>query len=102
MKIIDTKEFNEIRNTGNVVVDFYADWCGPCKMLSPVMEAISADYPDVNFVKINVDNDEEPAVEFGVMSIPSVFMLKDGEIVDKFLGVQQERNIRSKLDKAYR
>ena len=102
MKIIDTKEFNEIRNIGNVVVDFYADWCGPCKMLSPVMEAISVDYPDVNFVKINVDNDEEPAVEFGVMSIPSVFMLKDGEIVDKFLGVQQERNIRSKLDKAYR
>lgn len=102
MKIVDAKEFNELRSNGNVVVDFYADWCGPCKMLGPILETVSKDYPDVNFVKVNVDENEELAMEFGIMSIPSVFMLKDGEIVNKFLGVQQERTLREILDKTFK
>ena len=101
MKIVNTEEFNELRNNGNVVVDFYADWCGPCKMLGPVMEEVSKDYPEVNFVKINVDENEELAAEFGIMSIPSVFMMKDGKVVDQFLGAQQERTIREKLNAAF-
>ena len=101
MKIVNTEEFNELRNNGNVVVDFYADWCGPCKMLGPVMEEVSKDYPEVNFVNINVDENEELAAEFGIMSIPSVFMMKDGKVVDQFLGAQQERTIREKLNVAF-
>lgn len=102
MKIVNTEEFNELRNSGKVVVDFYADWCGPCKMLGPVMEEVSKDYPEVNFVKVNVDENEELAAEFGIMSIPSVFMMNEGKVVDQFLGVQQDKGIREKLDKAFR
>ena len=102
MKIVNADEFNELRSSGNVVVDFYADWCGPCKMLGPIIEKVSEDYPDVNFVKVNVDENEELAMEFGVMSIPSVFMLKNGEVVNKFLGVQQERTLREIFDKTFK
>ena len=102
MKIVDKNEFNELKKEGNLVVDFYADWCGPCKMLGPVMETVAEDYPEVTFVKVNVDEEPELAESYGIMSIPSVFFLKDGEIVKQFLGVQQERNIREMLDEAYK
>ena len=102
MEIINTEKFNEIKNNGKLVVDFYADWCGPCKMLGPVIEEVSKDYPDVKFVKINVDENEELTASFGILSIPAVFMLKDGEVVNKFLGFQQERYFREKLDEAFK
>ena len=102
MKIVDREEFNELKKEGNLVVDFYADWCGPCKMLGPVMETVAEDYPEVTFVKVNVDEEPELAERYGIMSIPSVFFLKDGEIVKQFLGLQQERNIREMLDEAYK
>ena len=102
MKIVNTEEFNELRKNGKVVVDFFADWCGPCKMLSPVLEEVGKEYPDVSFVKVNVDENEELAAEFGIMSIPAVFMLKDGEVVNSFLGFNQERFLRDQLNKAFR
>ncbi len=102
MQILSKEEFNDIRNNGNVVVDFYADWCGPCKMLGPVLEGISENYPDVNFVKVNVDDNEELAAEFGIMSIPAVFMLKDGKTVNKFVGSLPERSIIEKLDESFK
>lgn len=102
MKIINAEEFRQLKNQGNLVVDFFADWCGPCKMLGPIMEKVSEEYNDVNFVKINVDDEQDLAVEYGIMSIPAVFFLKDGNVVDQFLGLQQERFIKDKLDKNYR
>lgn len=102
MQILSKEEFNNIRNNGNVVVDFYADWCGPCKMLGPVLEGISENYPNVNFVKVNVDDNEELAAEFGIMSIPAVFMLKDGKTVNKFVGSLPERSIIEKLDESFK
>ena len=102
MNKINQNEFNEIKNNGKIVVDFFADWCGPCKMLSPVLEEVAKDYPDVQFVKINVDENEALTAEFGIMSIPAVFMLKDGEVVNSFLGFQQERFLKDQLDKAFK
>ncbi len=102
MQILSKEEFNNIRNNGNVVVDFFADWCGPCKMLGPVLEDISKDYPDVNFVKVNVDDNEELAAEFGIMSIPAVFMLKNGKPVNKFVGSLPRKNIVDILDESYK
>ena len=101
MKIINSEEFKNIRNDGKVVVDFYADWCGPCKMLSPILEEVSEDHQDIKFVKINVDENEELAAEFGIMSIPAVFMLKDGSIVNKFLGAQSKRVVEEQVEKAF-
>ena len=102
MCIVNEQEFNELKNNGNLVDDFFADWCGPCKMLGPIMEKVAEEYPDVTFVKVNVDDEQDLAVSYGVMSIPSVFFLKDGEVVDQFLGLQQENSIKDKLNKAYR
>ena len=102
MRIVNEQEFNELKSNGNLVVDFFADWCGPCKMLGPIMEKVAEEYPDVTFVKVNVDDEQDLAVSYGVMSIPSVFFLKDGEVVGQFLGLQQENSIKDKLNKAYR
>lgn len=78
--------FNEEIAKGLVLVDFYADWCGPCKMLSPVLEELATELNDVKIVKINVDNARELAKEYGVSSIPHLFLLKNGEIVHQDLG----------------
>ena len=102
MKIVNEKEFDEIIKSGLTLVDFYADWCGPCKMLGPVLESVSADYPDVTFVKVNVDDNEELAAEFGIMSIPAVFMFKDGKLVHNFLGAKMEKSVKDELDKAFK
>ena len=89
MKIVNTKEFDEIKDTGIVLVDFYADWCGPCKMITPVLEELSEEYKGkINIVKVNVDNDGEVASRYGVMSIPNLILLKDGQLVKQVVGFQ--------------
>lgn len=86
MKIINTNEFKELNKDGYLLVDFFANWCGPCKMLTASLESADEKFDDVNIVKIDVDNDKELAMEFGVMSIPAVFLFKDGEQIGKFVG----------------
>ena len=78
MKIINAEEFNETIKSGLTLVDFFAEWCGPCKMLGPVLEEVSKDYPDINFVKVNVDENMDLAGQFGIMSIPTVYIFIDG------------------------
>lgn len=102
MDIINTEKFNEIRNNGKVVVDFFADWCGPCKMLGPVMEEVSKEYSDITFVKVNVDDEEDLAREFGIMSIPCVFMLDNGEVKNKFLGYIGKEAVEAEINKAFK
>lgn len=102
MEIINTEKFNEIKDNGKVVVDFFADWCGPCKMLGPVMEEVSKKHSDITFVKVNVDENEELAAQYGVMSIPSVFMLKDGQVANKFLGYMGAEAVEEQIEKAYK
>lgn len=71
-----------------MMVDFWADWCGPCKMLAPVIEGLGDDYEGKAIVgKINVDEEQELAIRYGVMSIPTVIFFKDGEEVDRKVGV---------------
>lgn len=79
MRIIETvKEFDEVINTNNkVLVDFYADWCGPCRMLAPVLEEISNENI-IKIVKVNVDNHEDIARRYGVMSIPTLVLFENG------------------------
>lgn len=88
MKVINKNEFKNlvIENEGLKLVDFYADWCGPCRMLGPVLEDLSQDINDVEFFKINVDNDGELAQAYQVSSIPTLILFKDGKLVDKKIG----------------
>ena len=87
MKIL-TKEdnFNELIKEGLVLVDFFANWCGPCKMLTPHLEELSKEY---SVIKVNVDECEELAREYGIMSIPALFLFKNGELIDKKIGYQE-------------
>lgn len=95
MKVLNTNEFNNAVASGVTVVDFYADWCGPCKMLGPVMETVAAKITDVNFYKVNVDESEEVAARYGIMSIPAVFLFKDGNVVAKTVGFMPEEDLTS-------
>lgn len=83
-----TQSFKEaIQNTkGLLVVDFWAEWCGPCKMLAPVFEELEKDFPDVTFGKINVDEEVQAALENNVSSIPTLLFIKDGNVVKRAVG----------------
>jgi thioredoxin 1 len=81
-----------------VVVDFWAEWCGPCKMLGPVLDEIATEKGDaVRVVKVNVDDEPDLAVEYGIRNIPALFFFKDGELKDKALGVQPKAEIVRRL-----
>ncbi len=87
IKHINNKsDFVDATASGTVLVDFYANWCGPCKMLAPVLEQFANDMPDVQVVKVDVDVVSDVAKEFGVVSIPTLILCKEGEIVDKQVG----------------
>ena len=82
------------------VVDFWADWCGPCKMLAPTVEKLAADYEGKVLVgKVNVDEEPELARRFGVMSIPTLVYLKNGKEFDRKIGVQPEKELAAALDR---
>lgn len=95
MKVIkNVEEFEALVASGKkVFVDMYADWCGPCKMLAPVLEEVSKSFEDVTFVKVNVDELQELAMQFGVMSIPTLLMFKDGSLVKKSVGFMPKPSV---------
>ncbi len=80
------------------VIDFYADWCGPCKVLSPMIEKLKENNPDITIEKINVDENMELAKEFSVRNIPTVIFLKGDEVVAREIGVKQESYYQSLID----
>lgn len=86
-------EAEVLKSEKTVLLDFYADWCGPCRMVAPILDEIAAEHPEYKICKVNVDEQGELAQTFGVMSIPSLFVLKNGEVVNKTLGAQPKARI---------
>lgn len=85
---------NEVMETEKVVViDFWATWCGPCKMMAPVVEEVAKDYPDVKVCKVNVDEEPELSNAFKIVSIPTIVVIKNGEIIDSVVGYRPKKDI---------
>jgi len=96
INLIDS-EFNEQVKEGITLVDFWAEWCGPCKMIAPTLEEISNEFPEYKIGKLNVDSNPQMAMKYGIRSIPSLFIFKDGVVVDKIMGVVPKAMIIQKL-----
>ena len=88
MKIVSGNEFEEVLKNELVLVDFYADWCGPCKMQSPILEEVANEMDMLTIVKLNVDNDSTIAQKFNVMSIPTLILFKNGKPIATTIGFQ--------------
>ena len=84
----------EVENSDSLtVIDFWASWCGPCKMLSPIMESLSNEISDVKFCKVNVDEQQALAAKFGIMSIPTLVFMLDGNVIDTLVGYRTKEEI---------
>lgn len=93
IKEINTDEFKTLISEGKVVVDFFATWCGPCKMLSPVMDEISNELSDINFYKVDVDKNEDIAREYGIMSIPTIIIFENGKVINTIVGLKSKSDL---------
>lgn len=84
-------------NGGTVLVDFYADWCGPCKMQAPIIDEVAGELGDVKFCKVNIDEQPELAMEYGVMSIPTIMVVKKGDVTFQEPGLLQKKDVEKLL-----
>ncbi len=99
--MLNSDSFDAFISKGNVIVDFYADWCGPCKMMEPQFKKAAESSTEIKFGKINVDGSEDIASRFDVMSIPTTIFFKDGEIVERHTGAMTAAMIERKAKDAF-
>jgi len=98
--VIGSDEFTAKIAEGVVLVDFFADWCGPCQAIAPVIDEVAGEYEGkAGIYKVNVDESQDLAMQFGVMSIPTILVFKDGEMVDKTMGAGSKADITAMIDK---
>lgn len=93
----DNFEQEVLKAEQTVMVDFWAAWCGPCKMLSPIVDQIAAEHPEIKVCKVNIDEEPSLAIDYKVMSIPTLLVFKNGEKVNMSIGVQAKSDIEAML-----
>ncbi len=94
-KDLTAAEFNDVASEGIVLIDFWAQWCGPCKQFAPVYEKVSENHPDVVFAKVDTDAEQQLAQEFQIMSIPTLMAIRDGIVVFQKAGAMPEHMLES-------
>ena len=100
IEITSKDQFDEaIKSENLTIVDFWANWCGPCRMLKPILHTIADENKEIQLLTVDVDVNGELAAQYDINSIPAVFMFKNGEIVDSFVGVMPENEILEKIQK---
>lgn len=90
---LTVETFDEQTSEGVSVVDFWAPWCGPCRMQGPIIEQLAEEMDDVNFFKVNVDENQALAQKYAIMSIPTMFIMKDGQIKETVVGLHQKADL---------
>ncbi len=93
LKHANESNFTDMTGKGLVLVDFFATWCGPCKMLSPVLEDLASDRDSIDIVKVDIDESMNLARQYGIMSVPTLVLMKDGKILAKTSGFQPKDSI---------
>jgi thioredoxin 1 len=91
----------EVMKANKVIVDFWADWCGPCKMLGPRFEELSKEMPDIKFCKLNVDENENTAVKLEIRNLPTLIMFEKGQITGKIIGAMSKDAMKEKINQAF-
>ena len=101
MKVINKAEFEQITKEGVVLVDFFATWCGPCKMLGPVIDGLADELSGKAVVgKVNIDDEPDLAAKYGVVTIPTIILFKDGQEVNRLVGVQSKLTLTQMVEQA--
>ena len=96
---LNASNFNDTIKEGVTLVDFWAPWCGPCRMIAPVIEELANDYDGkAKICKVNTDEEQDIAIQYGIRSIPTILFFKDGHLVDKMVGAAGKQVIAEKLD----
>ena len=99
--LLSELDFNEFVKEGNVVVDFYATWCGPCRMLAPIIEDLSEENPNIKFGKLDVDEVSQVASKYMIQSIPTLLFFKDGTLVHSQIGFSSQEALEDTLEKLF-
>lgn len=98
VKEIDDKEYTKlVKDNKKVVIDCYASWCGPCKMLSPVIDSLAEEYTNISFYKVDVDKAEVITKDYNIMSIPTLLLFENGELKEKIVGLRSKSELEDLL-----
>ena len=98
VKVYTSEDLKPEKLSGLTLVDFWATWCGPCRMVAPIVEELASETPDVTFAKVDVDENPDVAMGLGITSIPTLMLFKNGKLVDKLIGARPKQDIRQMID----